>query len=65
MNLFEAGCAIVVASAACLLGAWVFRPWLDVLGPASVAVVALAMLALFVQDWWVRFRARRRARDER
>jgi hypothetical protein len=43
----------------------VFRPWLDVLGPASVAVVALAMLALFVQDWWVRFRARRRARDER
>ena len=48
-----------------MLAGWVLRPWLDVLGPACVAVVALGMGALLIQDWWVRFRIRRRDREER
>ena len=56
---------MVVVIAACMLGGWMLRPWLDVVGPASVAVVVLGMLALFAQDCWVRFRGWRRARRGR
>ncbi len=65
MNIFEAGCALTVASAACMLGGWLLGPRLDVAGPALVAVVTVGVLALIAQELWVRFRARRGERRDR
>jgi hypothetical protein len=71
LNIFEAGCAILLAMLACAGGACLLRPWrdvvgpwLDVVGPASVVVVALGLLALLAQDWWVRRRLARKDRED-